>query len=399
MQKPTIIPADQHDITDSDISIEAKKVISRLQSQGFSAYVVGGAVRDLLLGLHPKDFDIVTEARPEQVKKVFRNCRIIGRRFKLAHVYFRDDIIEVSTFRRYIKPTDEDSPSGRAFQERDGLVVRDNVYGTPEEDAWRRDFTVNALLLDTSDFTIRDYTDGMADIRARLIRSLGKPRERYIEDPVRMIRAVRLAAKLGFEIEKETRDAISENREQLMHASNARMYDEIQKLFLGGYAAQVFEGLQECGLMPMLFPDLNAHLETEEEHRIWVQKVMRQLDRWRAAGFHVTPELMFSLLFGYFHEHEAERLAPGDSTPPGAMMAAAREHMRKLGERMMIPKAVIAHITQIMGCQSRFQRKRVKRLNAFKSRLCFHDAFIYFKFRSKFYDNDHDALSWWEKQI
>lgn len=397
MPDPTVIPAATHGITEKDISIEARKVISRLHAMGYAAYVVGGAVRDLLLGRHPKDFDVVTDAYPEQVKKIFRNSRIIGRRFKLVHIFFREDIIEVSTFRKNVDPSDDSD--GRAVSGQSGVITRDNVYGTPKEDAWRRDFTVNALLWDPEDGSIIDYTGGMEDIEKRRIRSLGDPVRRYREDPVRMIRAVRFAAKLGFDIESETAEAIHAEREQMAHASNARMYDEIQKLFLAGCAEAVFDGLMKHGLMSELFPDLSRHLDTEEEHRRWVRKAAQQLDRWRGAGVEVTPELMFCLLFGYYHEHEARRATPGTHAPAGALGAAARDHMHKLGERIKIPRAVISHIAHIMSSRPRFERMKTRRMDAFKSRVYFHDAYIYFKFRSKFYGEYEREMKWWDRHL
>ncbi len=196
---PVIVPRPEHNISRANISEHALKVLYRLRQENYQAHLVGGGVRDLLLGHEPKDFDIATDATPEQVRQVFRNCRLIGRRFRLAHVHFGRDIIEVATFRG---SGDDDATANRQLE--NGMIVRDNIYGTIEEDALRRDFTINALYYDIADFSLVDYTDGLTDLRAGRLRLIGEPEQRYREDPVRMLRAVRFACKLGFAIEPAT---------------------------------------------------------------------------------------------------------------------------------------------------------------------------------------------------
>ncbi len=199
-----IVSRDEHSISRANISENALKVLYRLNKAGYEAYLVGGGVRDLLLGREPKDFDVATDASPEEVRKLFRNCRLIGRRFRLAHVHFGREIIEVATFRAAHEPESDGAVS------ENGMLLRDNVYGTLEEDAWRRDFTVNALYYNIRDFSVVDYTGGMADLQAGRLRIIGDPHERFREDPVRMLRAVRFAAKLGFRIDPESEAAIRE---------------------------------------------------------------------------------------------------------------------------------------------------------------------------------------------
>lgn len=206
-------------------------MLYRLRDAGFSAYLVGGAVRDLLVGHHPKDFDVATDATPEQVKQQFRNCRLIGRRFRLAHVVFGREIIEVATFR-----ANSDDGSGDRELHEDGRLLRDNVYGTIEDDAVRRDFTANALYYAIEDFSVRDYCGGFEDVQARRLRLIGDPEQRYREDPVRMLRAVRLAAKLGFTIDGPTAAPIPELAPLLAEAAPARLFEEVLKLFLSGHA-------------------------------------------------------------------------------------------------------------------------------------------------------------------
>ena len=232
-----VIPRDQHTISRRDISPNALRVLYRLRESGFGAYLVGGAVRDLLVGGRPKDFDVATDATPEQVKQLFRNCRLIGRRFRLAHVVFGREIIEVATFR-----ANSDDGSGDREVE-NGMLVRDNVYGSIEDDAVRRDFTCNALYYAIEDFSVRDYTGGFEDVLERRMKLIGDPEQRYREDPVRMLRAVRLAAKLNFEIDAATAEPIPRLASLLGEAAPARLFEEVLKLFLSGHGVASFEGL------------------------------------------------------------------------------------------------------------------------------------------------------------
>ncbi|HEX7763991.1 MAG TPA: polynucleotide adenylyltransferase PcnB, partial [Cellvibrio sp.] len=224
-----IIPRDQHTISRKNISSAAIKIIKQLEDAGFAAYLVGGGVRDLLLGGHPKDFDVATNATPEEVKRLFRSARIVGRRFQIVHVRMGREVIEVTTFRGH----HEDS-SQHAARSEDGMLLRDNVYGTLETDAMRRDFTVNALYYTLKDFSVIDYCDGMSDLKTRTLRMIGDPATRYKEDPVRMLRALRFAAKLGFNLEPNTAKPIRELGGLLLNVSDARLFEEVLKLFLSG---------------------------------------------------------------------------------------------------------------------------------------------------------------------
>ncbi|HEB98384.1 MAG TPA: polynucleotide adenylyltransferase PcnB, partial [Thiotrichales bacterium] len=249
-QQPVIIPRAEHGISRSNISPNALKVLYRLRSAGYRACLVGGGVRDLLLGREPKDFDVATDARPEEVRKLFRNCRLVGRRFRLAHVVFGREVIEVATFRGRHDAAEE----GETATSEEGRILRDNVYGTIEEDAWRRDFTVNALYYDIEDFSVRDYVGGMEDLRAGVLRLIGDPEARYREDPVRMLRAVRFAVKLGFRIEPATEAPIESLAHLLFEIPPARLFEEVLKLFQGGMALETFEMLRHYDLFGKLFP-------------------------------------------------------------------------------------------------------------------------------------------------
>ncbi len=249
----------EHNISRSQMSENALKVLYRLKKSGYEAYLVGGCVRDLLLGLEPKDFDVVTDASPEQVRKVFRNCRLIGRRFRLAHVHFGREIIEVATFRGA-----DNGEQGDHRVHEDGRLLRDNIFGTIEDDVWRRDFTVNALYYNIRDFSVLDYTGGMQDHTAGVLRLIGEPTVRYKEDPVRMLRAVRFSVKLGFKLEASCEKALFESAHTLQGIPAARLYDEALKLFLSGKALQTFEMLRHYGLFAILFPQTEQCLAQEK---------------------------------------------------------------------------------------------------------------------------------------
>jgi len=390
---PNIIPRSEHNVSRKDFSDAALKVMRRLQQNGYEAYLAGGAVRDLLIGRRPKDFDVATDARPEEVRRVFRNCRLIGRRFRIAHIFFGNDIVEVSTFRSAMAAPEEGDAGSPGFLTRSGVVVRDNVFGTPEEDALRRDFTVNALFYSSKDFSIIDYVDGVKDLEGRTIRSIGEPGLRYTEDPVRMIRAVRFASMLNFDMEKETLAAISEKAEMLEHAAPSRLYDEMLKVFFCGGAERVFDYLEENGMFQVLFPEHAAFLQTNEEERPWLHRVMRQIDIWRDAGMHLPVELFLALLFGPFHEHLA-----GGRGDPDAVFEASVAHLRRMNERVRIPKVIGYKVGSILAMQSRFlghpPRKRQRMMN----RPCFAEGLIYFKLRSRYTGQHADAVAWWDEQ-
>ncbi len=266
MVEPTIIPRDAHPISRRDIDADALKVLYRLREGQHTAYLVGGSVRDLVLGRRPKDFDIGTSAHPYQVKKLFRNCWIIGRRFRLAHVKFGSKIVEVATFRKLVQPGEEatldsapprDGSTPRATPDPDHLIHRDNTFGTPEEDAFRRDFTINALFYDIATFAIIDYVNGMEDLRSGLVRSIGDPEVRFREDPVRMLRAVALAARLDFAVDPPVASAISRHRHEIAKSSPARLLEEYYKILRSGYAEKTFRGLSESGLLEPISAELH----------------------------------------------------------------------------------------------------------------------------------------------
>jgi len=359
-----VIPREEHNVSRRDVSPNALRVLYRLREAGFGAFLVGGAVRDLLVGGHPKDFDVATDATPEQVKQLFRNCRLIGRRFRLAHVVFGREIIEVATFR-----ANADDGSGDRETHEGGRVLRDNVFGSVEDDAVRRDFTANALYYAIEDFSVRDYVGGFEDVRNRLLRLIGDPEMRYREDPVRMLRAVRLAAKLDFQIEVATAEPIPRLAPVLAEAAPARLFEECLKMFLTGHAVASFEGLERHGLLDVLFPESAIALRSNRSGalRSMVIAGLRGTDARVANDEPVSPAFLFALLLwpaycralaqlqhGGMHVTEAER------------RAADRVTVHQLNT-IALPRRFSLPMQEIWLLQSRFslrQRKRVFRLLA-----------------------------------
>jgi poly(A) polymerase len=300
MSEPVIIPRSEHPISRRDIDPDALKVLYRLQQFNYAAYLVGGSVRDLLLQRRPKDFDVGTDAHPYQIKKLFRNCWIIGRRFRLAHVRFGNKAIEVATFRRNILPGTENEPAtteppeqGEVESPEDLQIRHDNTFGTPEEDAFRRDFTINALFYDIATFAIIDYVGGLHDLREGLIRSIGDPRQRFQEDPVRMLRAVAFAARLDFRLDAPVVDAIREHRELIANAAPARLIEEYYKVLRSGAAEKTFRLLAEHGLLEAITPEI--HRGTAEE-ALW--QALADLDRYRRRFESIPAHLTNPILLG-----------------------------------------------------------------------------------------------------
>jgi poly(A) polymerase len=359
MVEPVIVPRAEHSISRQQIDPDALKVLYRLHQNSFAAYLVGGSVRDLLLGRRPKDFDIGTSAHPYQVKRLFKNCWIIGRRFRLAHVRFGMKAIEVATFRRQVSQAELDAaanephtdeaggapPPSDAEAERDRLIHRDNTFGTPEEDAFRRDFTINALFYDIATFSIIDYTGGLDDLRAGLLRCIGEPSERFREDPVRMLRAVAMAARLGFTIDRPIDAAIATHRDEITRSAPPRLIEEFYKLLRSGAAEQAFRMLADRRLLESIAPEL----QEQAGPRLW--ESLAALDSYRRR-FEDAPEtltnaiLLGSLLLPL--GHSLRSLSP----PPVHDGEFRREPKLTLG---MLPLARrdVERLRQILTLQRR----------------------------------------------
>jgi len=356
-----IIPRDQHIISRKNISKAALRVLYRLNESGYTAYLVGGAVRDLLLGLHPKDFDVATSATPDEVKKLFRNCRLIGRRFRLAHVVFGPEIIEVATFRGL---GEEGAEGDRHIV--DGRIVRDNIWGTIEEDAIRRDFRVNAMYYDISDFSVRDYVDGSRDLNDRVLRLIGDPVTRYREDPVRMLRAARLAAKLDMQVDAAAMAPFESLGPLLAEAAPARLFDESLKMFLGGQGLKSFRMLEKCGLLTFLFPATARALKRGDQAlRSLVEQGLANTDSRIAEGKSVTPAFLFAvLLWGEVRDLAHQWIGQGMDGNE-AWDRAAAQVVAEQCQRVAIPRRFTFTMEEIWSLQPRFeqiQRKRVFRL-------------------------------------
>jgi len=393
--EPVVLKRPEHNVSRKNISSAAIKVLYRLKDAGYTAYIAGGGVRDLLLDRHPKDFDVATNATPEQIRKMFRNCRLIGRRFRLAHILFRGEVIETATFRAPV-PDDKEAHCADTFRTgEEGMVMRDNVFGTPEQDALRRDFTINALFYNIADFSIIDYTGGLEDLKKKTIRVIGDPDTRFTEDPVRMIRAARFAGTLGFEIEKEAYGSICRNKDKLALAAPSRMYEEVQKLFFCGHAKEVFQWLEKTDLLHPMFHDFSHWIDEDKVRHDWVIRTLEQMDRWRKANLRVHPALLFGLLFGEYHEFLAQQLAENGASPHDAARDAVHKHLQGMCTNVRVPKQVIYQVSDIMTNQLRFERAKGKKPKRFLHHKGFLDAFLYFKVSSKAHNRNEELLAYW----
>lgn len=430
MSNPVIIPRPEHNISRRWISQNALRVLYRLKDAGFLAYLVGGGVRDLLLGREPKDFDIATDATPHELKRLFRNCRLVGRRFRLAHIHFHNEIIEVATFRS-MGSEDTNGPDGlvgpqaaevqevdrvssqqrdnrsttrhkpHILKTEDGMILRDNLFGTPEEDARRRDFTVNALFYNIADFTVIDYVGGMYDLKAALIRTIGDPVVRFIEDPVRMVRAVRFAAMLGFDIEDNTYRAILDQRGRLVLASPARLYDEVLKLFLLGAGVKVYQLLRKTGLFSIIFPALNNWLDSETKGfpHVWIGRALEWVDACIQAGRDVRPQLLFALMFGRYVYDMAEDMVSTGMIKHAAIDMCLPDFLKELSQRVLIPRKVGLAIRDILWDQGRFEKTSGRHPLNFMRRPGFSDAFDYLRFESEVTGERRELRDTWSELI
>ena len=411
LKEPIVVPRSEHPISRASISPNALKVLYRLRASGFRACLVGGGVRDLLLGREPKDFDIGTDAHPEEIRSLFRNCRLIGRRFRLAHVQFGREIIEVATFRA-ASPVDEipareendlDEPDDE-FDDAEldddvGPILSDNVYGSIEEDAWRRDFTINALYYDIRDFSVLDYADGMADLQAGLIRLIGNPEQRYREDPVRMLRAVRFAAKLGFRMHPDTEAPIHRLAHLLEDVPAARLFDEVLKLLQGGFAVQTFELLRLYGLFGQLFPLTESCLRRQSQGfpRTLVVRALGNTDRRIAAAKPVTPAFLYAaLLWEPMQERMRYMLSHGMDSQQ-AMAAAAEQVIQSQVVHTALPRRFSIPMREIWELQSRFPQRQGKRAERFLSHPRFRAAYDFLLLRAEAGEDVQELADWWTR--
>ncbi|MFI3199839.1 MAG: polynucleotide adenylyltransferase PcnB [Methylococcaceae bacterium] len=384
----------EHNISRAQISESALKVLYKLQKEGYSAYLVGGCVRDLLLGREPKDFDVVTNADPEQVRKVFRNCRLIGRRFRLAHVHFGREVIEVATFRGA-----GEEQNDKQVLNKEGRLLRDNVYGTIEEDVWRRDFTVNALYYNIKDFSVVDFVGGMADHKAAELKLIGDPDTRFREDPVRMLRAVRFAVKLGFKLHPECEKSMHKVAELLSSIPSARLYDETLKLFMSGYALQTFEMLRHYGLFQVLFPATENCLSIEENGfpRLLLIKALENSDKRIEEGKTVTAYFLFAaFLWEPVQMRVKEKMAKG-LIEFMAYQEAANEVIAMQVKSTALPRHITLAMREVWSLQPKFNA----RVGSKPSRLITHPRFRagydFLLLRAETGGADPELAQWWSK--
>lgn len=390
-RSPRIIPRPEHTISRDEISKSALKVLYRLHKSGYQAFLVGGSIRDALIGLHPKDFDVATDATPDEVKALFGNCRLIGRRFRLAHVRFGREIIEVATFRASASTNDAD-----AELDDEGRILRDNVYGRIDEDVWRRDFTCNALYYNIADFSIWDYTGGVDDIGKRELKLIGDPETRLREDPVRMLRAIRFAAKLDFDIEPALARSIRDNAALLANVPAARLFDEFLKLFQAGFAEQTFALLREYGLFGQMFAATEAEIEGDPGFHPFILAALRNTDRRVAAGKSVTPMFLLGVfLWAPTRRLAAELRADEKMSESQSLSLASYQLVAEQQRRVAIPRRFTVPMREMLALQPRFTVTRGKRALGFLEHRRFRAAYDFMVLLTEVGQFDEQLMGFW----
>jgi poly(A) polymerase len=431
---PRIIPRAEHSISRKNISPNALRVLYRLREGGYQAFLVGGCIRDLLLGVEPKDFDVATSAHPEEVKRLFRNCRLIGRRFRLAHVFFGREIIEVATFRASSAPSQGEEPDddpdilpevgatdGEEIDEstddqvfdnaddRDGFVdrvtddqgriLRDNSYGNIEDDVWRRDFTCNALYYNIEDFSLWDYVGGMEDVAAKRLKLIGDPEQRYREDPVRMLRAARFEAKLGFSIEAGTEAPMSSLRHLLAQVPAARLFDETLKLFMTGHGERSLAVLRRRELLDVLYPTVERYLVRHPGSL--VEKLLiaglANTDQRVAADKAVTPTFLFTLLLYGPIAANIEHQPPERWHDVATILDACDKALRAAQERVTIPKRFALGLREMFALQPRLEQPRSRRALRLLEQTRFRAAYDLLLLRAQIGMAPRETADWWTR--
>ncbi|WP_216628454.1 polynucleotide adenylyltransferase PcnB [Pseudoalteromonas caenipelagi] len=399
--EPKLIPRSEHSISRKQFSPNAIKVLYRLKDGGYDAYLVGGCIRDILLGIEPKDFDVVTNATPEQVKKLFRNCRLIGRRFRLAHIVFGREIIEVATMRGHHQGQDSKNPISQSSEH--GQLLRDNVYGTIEEDAERRDFSINALYYSVNDFSIHDFANGIEAIKERKIELIGDPETRYREDPVRMLRAVRFATKLNMQIAPATKSPIKELAALLSNIPPARLFEETLKLFLNGKAEENYHMLREMGLFKQLFPTLDAIIEQSDsgfESR-FIAQMFANTDQRINADKKVTPAFVYAALLWFPLLKRSEQLQQQEQMPVfDAFAQAMNQVLAENSQHIAVPKRFTLGARDIWHIQMRLDKRSGQRAYRLSQQPRFKAAYDFLLLRVESGENEQQELAdWWTNYL
>jgi len=380
---PTRLKRSQHGIHPENVDSGAVEVVTRLQDAGFAAYLVGGCVRDLLLGHEPKDFDVATSATPEEVRELFRRSRLVGRRFRIAHVRVGRDVIEVSTFRSGTSAEEDDERS----HSEEGMILRDNVYGTIEEDAFRRDFTINALYYDPTSREVIDYVGGLDDLEHRRLHFIGDTVRRLREDPVRAIRAVRFQAKIGFDVDPAITRALPETAEAITAIPPARLFDEVLKLLLSGYGAQAWSLLADTPLRAALFPCVDPHDPL-------IGLAMRNTDERIGEGKPVTPGFMLAVLLwrdyqARLGEHEAS------AKPAEARFLAASDALAAQQRILSVPRRFSQFVRDVWSLQERLVLRRPRSIGRLLQHPRFRAAYDFLLLRAETGEPVRDEADWW----
>jgi len=386
---PRVIPRHEHAISRNAISPNALKVLYRLNNAGFSAYLVGGCVRDILLNRRPKDFDVATNALPEEIRKLFKNCCLIGKRFRLAHILFGKEVIEVATFRSPHKEGQEQH--GHTHK---GMIIRDNVYGSIEEDAWRRDFTVNALYYNIADFSVLDYTNGMEDLKNHTLRMIGNPEHRFHEDPVRLLRAARFAGKLDLKFSKETEAPLLELSYLLQHVSGARLYQEVLKFFQEGATLPTFRLMQKYQFFHSLFPATALALKEEQALKL-LEDALANTDQRAQEGKTVSPTFLFAVFLWHpiaqqMKQNESETLPPYP-----ALEKAIRSVLREQTKILTIPRRLQMAIHDICLLQHRLTCRHGQTPHRLLNHPRFRAAYDLLLLRAGSGESIQELGTWW----
>lgn len=389
---PQVISRDQHNVSRQKIGDNALKVLYRLKNAGFEAYLVGGGVRDILLGLQPKDFDIATNAHPEEVAQLFRNSRLIGRRFRLVHVLYGREIIEVATFRAAPQTT-EQNPHHR--QSEAGQLLKDNIYGSVKEDAQRRDFTVNSLYYSIEDFAVRDFANGISDIHKRQIQLIGKPEERYREDPVRMLRALRFAAKLDFNIAPDTAQPIFRLGELLTNIPSARLFDEAQKIFTSGYALHCWQLLLEYQLAQHLFPACINDLNKNPTAAKLIDQALDNTDKRIQIGKFISPSFLYAVLLWHPMRKEMSRQQESGLPPLPALQQAANLVLGQQTKTIAIPRRFTIAVREMWELQLKLPNRHGSRAEKLLTHPRFRAAYDFLLLREESGEIKAGLGDWW----
>ncbi len=399
--EPLVIPRGEHGISRKQFSPNAIKVLYRLKDGGYDAYLVGGCIRDVLLGQQPKDFDVVTNATPEQVKKLFRNCRLIGRRFRLAHIVFGREIIEVATMRGHHEAQEDKNQISQSSEH--GQLLRDNVFGSIEEDAERRDFSINALYYSINDFCVYDYANGLAAIKAKQIELIGDPETRYREDPVRMLRAVRFATKLDMQIAPASEKPITELASLLDNIPPARLFEEILKLFLNGKAQQNFIMLRQYGLFKSLFPELDRILDKKPGglEETFIKQMFANTDIRINADKKVTPAFVFAALLWFPLIERTEKIRRQEQLSEyDAFAQAINKVLSENAQHIAVPKRFTLGARDIWHIQQRLDKRAGQRAYRLTQQPRFKAAYDFLLLRVDAGETEHTELAqWWTQYL